>query len=219
MRGLFLAGSTGAVGGTLLQLARGMGVDLVAHARPKPGRGEPPPDVWVFDLQDRGALVHALAGRTTVIQCIGTMRKRFKTGDTYETSDVGTTRLLVEAAQQAGSVDHLVLLSSVGAGRPVGAYLKAKAEAERLVRESGIPWTLFRPSAFEGAGHAVPPGAAWLTHALGLSRYRPIQVDRLAAALLGVACARAPLGEVLEGELLWAQVAKFSALTHAPGRR
>jgi len=219
VRSLFLAGSTGAVGGTLLQLARGMGIDLLAHARPKSEREEPPPDVLVFDLRDRHALVNALAGRTTVIQCIGTMRKRFASGDTYETSDVGTTRLLVEAAREAGSVDHLVLLSSVGAGRPVGAYLKAKAEAERLVRESGIPWTTFRPAAFDGAGHTVPPGAAWLTGALGLSRYRPIRVDALAAAILGVACARAPLGEALEGELLWAQVAKFNVLTHAPGRR
>ena len=219
MRGLFLAGSTGAVGGTMLQLARSMGIDLLAHARPRPGREEPAPDMLVFDLQDREALVHALAGRTTVIQCIGTMRKRFKSGDTYETSDVGTTRLLVEAAREAGSVDHLVLLSSVGAGSPVGAYLKAKAEAERLVRESGIPWTVFRPSAFDGAGHKVPPGASWVANALGLSRYRPIRVDALAASMLGVACARAPLGEVLEGELLWAQVAKFNVLTHAPGRR
>ncbi len=212
MRSLFLAGATGAVGSTLLSMSRGMGVDLVAHARPRPGR-EPSPDQVVFELSDAAELHHALLGRTTVIQCIGTMRKRFASGDTYESSDVGTTRQLVEAARASGSVDHIVLLSSVGAGKPVGSYLRAKAEAERLVRESNIPWTIFRPSAFVGAGHALPPGVEWLAGKLAPPHYRPIRVEALAAAMLGVACGRSPLGEVLEGELLWGQVTRFNALT------
>ena len=89
---------------------------------------------------------------TTVVQLIGTMRKRFAQGDTYESSDVGTTRQLVAAATEA-QIDHFVLLSSVGADKPMGAYLKAKAEAERIVFDSGIPWTVFRPSSFDGGGH------------------------------------------------------------------
>jgi len=152
-----------------------------------------------------------MRGCTTVLQLIGTMRSRFGAGDTYETSDIGTTRQLVEAAKASG-VDHLVLLSSVGAGRPMGAYLKAKAKAEALVRESGIPFTILRPSAFTGTEERQVPGwAQSLTRALGLSRYQPIEVEDLARALLDVAVRRAPLGVALEGGSLWEVVARAKA--------
>src|SRR5215470_9066574 len=136
-RRLFVAGSSGATGRLVVNLAGGQAIPCLAHVRPKPGR-IPGPGQAVFELSDRRALVSALRGCTTVLQLIGTMRSRFASGDTYETSDVGTTRDLVEGAREAG-VDHLVLVSSVGAGRPVGAYLQAKAAAEALVRGAGIP--------------------------------------------------------------------------------
>lgn len=147
-----------------------------------------------------------MKGCTTVLQLIGTMRNRFSSGDTYKTSDIGTTRHLVEAAKASG-VDHFVLLSSVGAGSPVGDYLKAKARAEALVTGSGIPFTVFRPSSFVGEGHRAPPGFGPVTRLLGLTRYQPIAVSDLAAALLTVASTRGSLGATLEGQALWTVVA------------
>lgn len=207
-RRLFVAGSSGATGRLVVNLAGSLAIPCIAHVRPKPGR-IPGPGQVVFELSDRPALVAALQGCTTVLQLIGTMRSRFASGDTYETSDVGTTRALVEAAREAG-VDHLVLLSSVGAGRPVGAYLRAKAAAESLVRGSGISWTIFRPSAFVGEGRHPPPGFASLTRLLGLKRYQPIPLETLAGGLLRSAVERAPLGTVLEGEALWEWVTPSS---------
>jgi uncharacterized protein YbjT (DUF2867 family) len=159
----------------------------------------------VFELSDADALARAMAGCTTVIQLIGTMRKRFAAGDTYETSDIGTTRQLVDAAVRAG-VDHVVLLSSVGAGKPMGAYLQAKARAEAIVRESGLAYTIFRPSAFYGEGHVGIPGAKTVLSALGWRRYEPIAVEALAAGILHAALTRAPLGVALEGQPLWSVV-------------
>ncbi|MCA9522885.1 MAG: NAD(P)H-binding protein [Myxococcales bacterium] len=207
-RRIFVAGSTGSVGRTVVRLAEEGGDDVIAHRRPK-GGSEAPPNAAVFELGDKAALGEALEGVTTVIQLIGTMRKRFAAGDTYETSDIGTTRQLVEAAR-ASAVDHFILLSSVGAGRPMGAYLKAKAEAERLVRDSGIVYTIFRPSFFDGEGHKAPPGAALVTNWLRLERYRPIAVETLAAAILACGRERAPLNRVLEGGPLWDWVEQSS---------
>lgn len=201
-RKLFVAGATGATGRTVLRLASPMAVDLVPHVRPRSAEKVEHPQRAVLELADHPALVEAMRGCTTVLQLIGTMRKRFSSGDTYETSDIGTTRQLVDAAKEAG-VDHLVLLSSVGAGRPVGAYLQAKAEVERIVRESGIDWTIVRPSSFVGEGHRAPPGMSALTRMLGLHTFRPIRMEELAAAILHVAEERAPVGEVLEGRSLW----------------
>jgi uncharacterized protein YbjT (DUF2867 family) len=206
-RVLFLAGATGAVGRTALRLARTSGLAVVPHVRPGRTRaGGAPPGAVSFELSESRWLDEALAGCTTVLQLIGTTRARFASGDTYEVSDVGTTHLLVESAKRAG-IDHFVLLSSVGAGRPLGAYLKAKARAEALVTGSGLPFTIFRPSAFAGEGHRPPPGAEILTRLPGLSRFRPVAVEALAQGLLWVAERREPIGAVLEGESLFALLA------------
>jgi uncharacterized protein YbjT (DUF2867 family) len=204
-RRIFLAGSSGAVGRTVARLAAARGVAMTAHLRPRPDRA-PGPGVAVCALDDAAALDAALAGHTTIVQTIGTMRRRFAAGDTYASSDVGTTRLLVEAARRVGGVDHLILLSSVGAGNPRGAYLRAKAEAEAIVSGAGIDRTILRPSFFVGEGHRAPPIVGGLLR-LGPARYRPVAVEALAAAILRVAADRAPLG-VLEGGALHALLAE-----------
>jgi uncharacterized protein YbjT (DUF2867 family) len=212
-RRLFVAGATGATGRNVMRQGLARGLHVAAHLRPKSAQSELArewPRTAVVELSDGETLVEMMRGYTTVLQLIGTMRKRFAAGDTYETSDIGTTRQLVEAAKRAG-VDHVVLLSSVGAGRPVGAYLKAKAEAERLVRESGIDWTVVRPPAFEGEYHHPPALLRPLTRLPFFKALRPIRLEQLAAVLLRVAERRAPVNAVLEGESLWAEVAAAGA--------
>ena len=206
-RRLFVAGATGAVGQTLLDLSTRLKVDVLAHARPKSASRLGDRPVAAIELSDP-KLADAMRGCTTVVQLIGTMRKRFSAGDTYESSDIGTTRQLVDAAKACGTVDHLVLLSSVGAGSPTGAYLKAKAEAERLVTSSGLPYTIFRPSAFEDREGVFLPGVGAVTRLLGLKKYQPIKLAELASAILFAATERAPLGVALEGTPLWDLVAK-----------
>lgn len=205
-RVLFVAGATGAVGGALIPLAGRLGLAVVPQLRPKSAAKLAHPRAVALELTDAPKLVEALRGCTTVLQLIGTMRKRFSTGDTYEASDIGTTAALVAAAKEAG-VDHFVLLSSVGAGKPVGAYLKAKAKAEALVRGSGLDFTILRPSTFEDREGGSMPLARRLTKLLGLTKYQPISLRELAAALLHVAAERGPLGVALEGGTLWEVVA------------
>jgi uncharacterized protein YbjT (DUF2867 family) len=203
-RKLFVAGASGATGRLVVSLAAEQGLDVLQHLRPKPGRAAGA-GTAVFELSDTEALKRALQGRTTLLQLIGTTRQRFASGDTYETSDVGTTRALLEAGRAAG-VDHVVLLSSAGAGFPLGAYLSAKADAERLVQQSGIPFTVFRPSAFISDTQKPPAAFAALTRALGLRRFEPIALSSLAFGLLRSAKERAPLGTALEGAELFAFV-------------
>ena len=205
-RRLFVAGSTGATGQVLVPLAERLGLSVVPHVRPARAVAGVKPGAAVVDLADTPKLIEAMRGSTTVVQLIGTMRDRFAKGDTYETSDIGTTAQLIAAAKPAG-VDHIVLLTSAGAGRPIGAYLKAKAKAEALVRESGIPWTIFRPSALEGGERKPIPGFKGVTRLLGLKRFEPISLEDLAAAMVQSAVDCAPLGGVLEGAALWELVA------------
>ena len=61
--------------------------------------------------------------------------------------DIQAARHLIDAARQAGR-PHLVYISIVGVDRvPVG-YYKSKLEAERLVEDSGLPWTVLRATQF-----------------------------------------------------------------------
>ena len=210
-RRIFVAGSTGSTGRTLLPQALSLGVDVVPHIRPASAQGRAlPSQAAVLDLSNAAALDEAMSGCTTVVQLIGTMRKRFAQGDTYESSDIGTTISLVESSQRCG-VDHLVLLSSVGAGKPMGAYLAAKAKAESIVTGSGIDWTIFRPSSFIGEGHRPPPGMSTMTRLFGMDRVRPIPIEQLAAAILHVAVTGKARGEVLEGATLWRMVEEAEA--------
>lgn len=206
---LVVAGSTGATGQVLVPLARRLGFPVVPLVRAK-SSGRVDGGVTV-DFETGAGLVEAMGGAGAVLQCIGTMRHRFSSGDTYEKSDIGTTRALVEAAKRAGA-PHFILLGSYGTGRPIGAYLKAKAQAEALVRESGLPFTIFRPSALMGGERKGVPLLKPIARALGLKGIEPITLEELSRAMLAAAAHRGPLGVALEGAPLWALVAQGQAL-------
>jgi uncharacterized protein YbjT (DUF2867 family) len=217
---VFVAGATGATGQVFVPAATGAGLDLRLHVRPQSAARSPlgsDPRARIFDLADAAALSDALTGCDAVVSLVGTMRSRFATGDTYETADVGSTRQLVDGARAAG-VPRVLLLSSVGAGG-AGAYLQMKGECERIVRESGLGWTIFRPSALASPPSApagthgrrwVPPGTTAITAGLRkapgfgalVATYGAIPIAVLARAM--VAVLQAPMdGAILQGNALW----------------
>lgn len=217
---LFVAGATGATGQVFVPAATAAGLDLRLHVRPHTAPRTPlaaDPRARILDLDDADALGAALDGCDAVISLVGTMRSRFASGDTYASSDVGTTEQLVAAARRAG-VARVLLLSSVGAGG-AGAYLQMKGTCERIVRESGLGWTIFRPSALASPPGApvgthgrrwVPPGLTALTAGLrrtpglgGLvATYGAIPLDVLARAMVRVAVEPRD-GAILQGNDLW----------------
>ena len=115
----------------------------------------------VVDLENEeadGAVGDAVAGCDAVVFAAGAgpgSGERRK-----ETMDYGGAAKLVEAAEKRGAGRYL-MLSSVGAGDPEAGpeamrpYLRAKAKADRRLRESGLDWTIIRPGSLtedEGTG-------------------------------------------------------------------
>jgi uncharacterized protein YbjT (DUF2867 family) len=218
---VFIAGATGATGRVFVPRALAAGHNVVFHVRPQSAAKSDlakDPRARVFDLADGAALSDALAGSQALVSFVGTMRNRFVAGDTYESSDVGTTRQLVEGARHA-KVPRFLLLSSFGAGS-VGAYLHMKGRCEALVKESGLAWSIFRPSALvspEGepqgthGARRAPPGSRAVFGVLralpGLAAFaddvRPIPIEVLCDAILRV-LAEPHDGKILEGRELWA---------------
>lgn len=138
------------------------------------------------DLTTGEGIDSAVAGMGTVVHCAGSAR-----------GDEAMTRSLVAAAQRAG-VQHVVYISVVGAERvPVVSafdrmafgYFAAKRAAERVVEESGIPYSILRATQFQESMLAVALQLAKspVVPAPTGSRFQPIAVDEVAARLVALA--------------------------------
>jgi uncharacterized protein YbjT (DUF2867 family) len=132
---ILVTGATGNVGGALAaQLAaRGEGVRAVVR---DPARVKLPAGVDVVqgDLDLPESLTPALKGARAVFLLGGW-------GDMPE---------LLRRIERA-RVEHVVLLTSrcVGGGRPDNPVTRMWLDSESAVRDSGVPWTVLRPSGYQ----------------------------------------------------------------------
>lgn len=93
------------------------------------------------DLVSGAGLRGAAAGVEVIIHCATNWR------DPHMRTDVAGTRALLEAAR-AGGVPHILYISIVGVDQTEYPYYRAKREAEQMVEQSGLPWTVLRATQF-----------------------------------------------------------------------
>jgi nucleoside-diphosphate-sugar epimerase len=142
-----ITGGTGFVGQALIDQARAQGVVVHALARkPQPRRDGVE---WIAgDLADRAALAELVTGVEAVVHVAGLTSARY--ASEFEAPNVAGTLAVIEAALAAG-VQRLVFVSSLSAREPsLSAYGASKARAERVVKASGLDWTIVRPPAVYG---------------------------------------------------------------------
>jgi len=208
---VFVGGATGATGRAFVSAASAAGMEVVPHVRPQSiGKWTPPPEPAAFDLQDNDALDAALTDCTAAVCCIGTMRKRFKMGDTYQSSDIDGTRLMVEACVRVG-VSRFMLVGALGTANGPGAYYQAKRAAESLVTASDLNWTIIRPASLDGNGREAPPGLTGIMRVMGALPglegasldWRPIPVDVIGLAMVNCIQHETGTHQVLMGRHLW----------------
>jgi uncharacterized protein YbjT (DUF2867 family) len=103
------------------------------------------------------------------------------------------------AAEKAAGVKHHVALSVVGADRlPGSGYLRAKMAQERLVRESGLPYTIVHSTQFFEFLPAIAESSTVGDKVIVSSaHFQPIASDDVADAMAEVALA-APADGVVE---------------------
>lgn len=130
---ILVTGATGNIGNALVHglAARDEAVRALAR-NPDRARFPPTVDVVSADLETLETVVPALVG----------IRKLFLLGG-FATTD------LLRRVREAG-VEHIVLLTSrcVIGGKPDNAITRMWLDAEAAVRDSGVPWTILRPSGF-----------------------------------------------------------------------
>ncbi len=222
---VLVAGATGAVGTALVPRLRAAGFDVIPHVRPKTAARHPlgrDAEALVADLGDAQRLDAAMARAQAVVCLVGTMRRRFAAGDTYESSDYLPVVQLAGSAQRVPSAvpRHFVLLSALGA-RAGSGYLGWKFKAEEVVRQSGLaahhpPALVPGLHALRFAGqrrHAAQAAAALLGALLGAIGHlpglrgaaddlRPLPVETLCDAIVRILRDRGPRG-TLKGRDLW----------------
>ncbi len=156
------------------------------------------------DITDAEGLRHALQGVETVVHLVGIIEE--KGGATFEDIHVHGTETLVRKALEA-QVRHFLYQSALGAdAHSPFAYLRTKGEAEAVVADSGLPYTILRPSLIIGpqdgftermkqllaAGPVIPvPGD-------GNARFQPLYIDDWVRCFQHCLRPEAPRNQVFE---------------------
>ena len=168
MSTVLVTGGTGGLGRevTARLVGRGHRVRVLSH-RAQP---DTPPGVEVAtgDLASGAGLREATAGVEAIVHCASNPRDS-------QSVDVAGTQALLEAARAGGRTaratngsesaktqfsqavlaegPQIVYISIVGVDRSAYGYYQAKYQAEGLIEQSGLPWTVLRATQFHTLVH------------------------------------------------------------------
>ncbi|TMK01590.1 MAG: SDR family oxidoreductase [Alphaproteobacteria bacterium] len=181
---IVVIGGTGLIGSKTVAILRQRGHEVIA-ASPKGG---------INTITGEG-LKEAMAGAQVVIDLANS--PSFEDKAVLEFFETSGRNLL--AAEAAAGVRHHVALSIVGTDRtPDNGYFRAKVAQEKLIKLSGIPYTIIRSSQFlEFLGGIAASSADGNIVRLSPGLFQPIAADDVAAVVADVALA-APRGGIIE---------------------
>jgi uncharacterized protein YbjT (DUF2867 family) len=177
-------GGTGLIGSKLVDRLRDMGHTVIA-ASPASG---------VNTITGEG-LAEVLKGAKVVVDVANA--PSFADADVLAFFETSGRNLL--AAETAAGVRHHLALSVVGAERlPESGYLRAKVAQEKLIKASGIPFTILHSTQFfEFLGRIAEEGANGSSIRLSPALVQPVASDDVVAALADLAVGP-PLNDTVE---------------------
>jgi NADH dehydrogenase len=104
------------------------------------------------DVTNREFVENAAQSTEAIVHLAGIIREFPARGVTFERVHGEATQHAVHAAKMWG-ISRFVHVSALGASpHGPGNYFSSKGKAEEIVRQSGLSWTIFRPSGIVGPG-------------------------------------------------------------------
>ncbi len=181
---IVVLGGSGLIGSKVVKKLTEQGHEALA-ASPRTG----------VDATTGRGLAEALAGSEVVVDVANS--PSFEAGPVlafFESSGRNIAR-----AEKEASVRHHVALSVVGTDRlPDNGYFRAKLAQERLVKASGIPYTIVRATQFlEFLGAIAADGADGTRVRLSTASFQPIAAEDVATVVAGAALGP-PLDDAIE---------------------
>ena len=189
---VLVTGATGFVGRRVVRelQAHHHDVRCLVHT---PGRERLFPDrsveVHYGSIFDRPALTEAFYHVDAVIHLVGIIRETRSTSFDQVHRE-GLVNVITVASE--ANIKHLLHVSAIGAtNNPEYAYLSSKWRGEQELIESGLPYTIFRPSVMFGEGDEFVNSLAGMLRSApvmpiigsGRNRFQPIAVEDVAKCL------------------------------------
>lgn len=146
------------------------------------------------DIAEPATLKDSLAGASAIVGAVqfdGYPIENPRRGLTFERVDYGGTVALLAAAKQAG-VGQFIYISGAAANENSShPGFRAKGRVERAIRESGLTYTIFRPSlvygpedkVVNGLARAIRFAPAFGVPGTGKQWVQPVLVDDVAACV------------------------------------
>jgi uncharacterized protein YbjT (DUF2867 family) len=147
------------------------------------------------DTTQPASLEAAVRGVDTIVHAgFITADHKETAGNRYEVTNVQGTANLIRAAKQAG-VKRMIELSGLGT-RPdkPGSYMQGRYLAEKMLKESGLSWTIIEPSVLFGKGAPFIQGLSNLINITplipliggGRVMFQPIYVEDVVTVIIKV---------------------------------
>jgi uncharacterized protein YbjT (DUF2867 family) len=204
MKRILVIGGSGTLGRSVIGQLLAVGHQVRATSRRVRSGSELARVEWAqSDLRTGSGLRTALEGVEVVVHCATNPAASSRV-------DIRGTERVLEAAR-AAAVEHFIFPSIVGIDSHPFRYYRAKLAAEKLIEQSGVPWTILRATQFHSLVDQFLAGLSRLPWIFLLSRLRfqSVSVDEVAAQLVRCVtqgpCGRQPdVGgpEVLSAEVM-----------------
>jgi len=221
---ILVTGATGFVGGHLVKRLRQDGLKVRAVVR-TPAKAQALTDLGVEvvpgDIADVASLDAAVKGCEKVIHLVGIIQEG--RGYTFRSVHVDGTRNVLDAAKKTG-VKHFIYQSALGSREGAASeYHRTKWQAEKLVKASGMTYTILRPSLIYGPGDLFTIRLAEMIRlspvlpviGTGRSKVQPIFIEDISECLAKIAGSDAHLNRTYEvggpEQLTYEQVTKAIA--------
>ena len=186
---IFITGGSGFVGSNIRRALGDRPVRLlVRNERDDAALAGPNVELVEGDVTRPESLRGAMDGCEAAIHLVAIIAE--EGGATFDGVIRQGTVNVVEEAKRVG-VGRFLHMSAMGTlNDPRYGYFEAKWQAEQAVKESGLVWTIFRPSIIFGPGDGFINVLAGLVKAApvipvvgdGESKFQPIAVEEVAAA-------------------------------------